>query len=220
MSRHKLKKFAENEARSNIIQPGKPLFEQIKGNWRAYYFKNDRPLILELGCGRGEYTVGMARLHSDQNYVGVDIKGDRIWKGSKTAEQESLGNVAFLRTQVQSLEDFFGTGEADEIWLTFPDPRPKKSDLKRRMTHPRFMEIYRSILRPGGRLHLKTDNDILFEFTLEVLSSLKGVAELQFSRDLYRSELLGPELQIKTHYENLFAEQGFTIKYLTFLLGN
>jgi tRNA (guanine-N7-)-methyltransferase len=162
----------------------------------------------------------MARLHSDQNYVGVDIKGDRIWKGSKTAEQESLGNVAFLRTQVQSLEDFFGTGEADEIWLTFPDPRPKKSDLKRRMTHPRFMEIYRSILRPGGRLHLKTDNDILFEFTLEVLSSLKGVAELQFSRDLYRSELLGPELQIKTHYENLFAEQGFTIKYLTFLLGN
>ena len=220
MSRHKLKKFAENEARSNIIQPGKELFEQIKGNWRDRYFNNDHSLIVELGCGRGEYTVGMARLHPEHNYVGVDIKGDRIWKGSKIAESEGLSNVAFLRTQVQSLEGFFDVNEVDEIWITFPDPRPKKSDVKRRMTHPRFMEIYRQILRPAGRVHLKTDNDILFDYTLEVLQSLPGVSQLEFTHNLYQSDLVGPELLIKTHYENLFAGQGFSIKYLTFLLGN
>jgi len=217
MSRHKLKKFAENQARHNIIQPGKELFEKIKGNWRPLYFKNRNPLILELGCGRGEYTLGMARLQPESNFIGVDIKGDRIWKGGKTADLEQLDNVAFLRTKVQSLENFFQVDEADEIWLTFPDPRPKKRDIKRRMTHPRFMEIYRRILRPGGRLHLKTDNDTLYNYTLETVPQLDAVGQLQHTDDLYRSDLVSPLLEIRTHYENLFSEQGYSIKYLTFV---
>lgn len=218
MSRRKLKKFTENAARKNVIQPGKDLFNKIKGNWRTLYFENENPLILELGCGRGEYTVGMARLSPEKNFIGVDIKGDRVWKGSKTAESENLQNVAFLRTQVQLLSSFFENDEADEIWLTFPDPRPKISDRKRRMTHPRFMEMYRQVLKPGGRFHLKTDNQFLFEYTLEVVQSMAGVGQLRCTENLYQSKLVSPLLEIKSHYENLFSEQGFTIKYLTFVL--
>lgn len=216
MSRQKLKKFAENQARTNVIQPGKELFNQIKGGWNELYFKNTAPLILELGCGRGEYTVGMACLNPENNYVGVDIKGDRIWKGSKTAEHEGLSNVAFLRTQVQSLDNFFAPDEADEIWLTFPDPRPKKRDIKRRMTHPRFMDIYRRLLKSGGKLHLKTDNDQLFQYTLEIVHEMTGVRALTSTDNLYQSRLMDPVLEIRTHYEVLFAEQGFSIKYLSF----
>jgi tRNA (guanine-N7-)-methyltransferase len=193
------------------------LFNQIKGNWNQLYFKKDAPLILELGCGRGEYTVGMACLHPENNYVGVDIKGDRIWKGSKTADHQGLTNAAFLRTQVQSLDDFFEPSEADEIWITFPDPRPKKSDIKRRMTHPRFMEIYRRLLKSGGRLHLKTDNDQLYQYTLEVVHEMAGLSELKSTDNLYQSTLMDPILEIRTHYEDLFTEQGFSIKYLSFV---
>jgi tRNA (guanine-N7-)-methyltransferase len=219
MSRRKLQKFKENETRANIIQPGKDLFGSIKGNWSKLFFKNDQPIILELGCGRGEYTIGMARLNQEINYVGVDIKGDRIWKGGKIAEAERLSNVGFLRTQIQSLENFFMEGEVREIWLTFPDPRPKKSDLKRRLTHPRFMEIYRRLVAPVGTIHLKTDNAILFNYSLEVVQELEGVQATVYSRDLYQSDLLTPELAIKTHYEVLFAEQGYKIKYLRFQLA-
>jgi tRNA (guanine-N7-)-methyltransferase len=217
MSRYKLKKFAENEARANIIQPGKALFEKIKGNWHALYFNNDNPLILELGSGSGEYTLGMARIQPEKNFIGVDIKGDRLWMGGKTADLDQLAIVAFLRTKVQSLDHFFDENEADEIWLTFPDPRPKKRDIKRRMTHPRFMDIYRRVLKPGGRVHLKTDNLGLYHYTLEVVPHLESASQLQYTEDLYQSDLLNPLLEIRTHYENLFAEQGFNIKYLTFV---
>lgn len=221
MARRKLQRFSENQARENVLQPGKYLFKNIKGNWNQAYFKNSRPIILELGCGRGEYTVGMARLNPESNFIGVDIKGDRIWKGSKTADLENLHNAAFLRTQVQSLDDFFKPDEIDEIWITFPDPRPKKSDRKRRLTHPRFMELYRLLLKPGGRLHLKTDNQDFFLFTLEVIESMSGVTSLDYTEDVYTSSLLRPELEIKTHYETLFSKQGFLIKYLTFIFeGN
>jgi len=217
MGRRKLQKFSENQERENVLQPGKDLFKNIKGNWNQGYFKNNLPIILELGCGRGEYTVGMARINPENNFIGVDIKGDRIWMGSKTADHENLKNVGFLRTQVQSLDDFFGPEEVDEIWITFPDPRPKKSDRKRRMTHSRFMEIYRKILKPGGRLHLKTDNHDFFQYTLEVLESMSGINSLEYTENVYTSSLLRPELEIQTHYEALFSEQGFLIKYLTFL---
>ena len=218
MSRRKLQKFRDNQSRNNVIQEGKPLFEKIKGNWRSTYFENDHPIVLELGCGRGEYTVGMARLNPENNYIGVDIKGDRIWKGSKIAHQDNLQHVGFLRTQVQSLETFFEDGEVDEIWLTFPDPRPKKSDIKRRMTHPRFMEIYRKVLKPGGRMHLKTDNDTLYQYTMEVVEQL-AVEQLVYTDNLYQSDLLTPRLTIRTHYEELFSQQGFTIKYLSFIFA-
>jgi len=216
MSRQKQKKFAENAQRENVIQPGKELFDQIKGQWNQLYFKNQQPLVVELGCGRGEYTVGMARLTPESNFIGVDIKGDRIWKGSKTAVQESLDNVAFLRTQVQSLEEFFAPGEIDELWITFPDPRPKKRDIKRRMTHPRFLEIYRSLLRSGGQVHLKTDNQLFYEYTLEMVEETAGIKLLESISDLYQSSLLSPVLEITTHYEELFSSQGYSIKYLSF----
>lgn len=217
MGRRKLQKFSENVLRTNVIQPGKDLFHNIKGHWRSRYFNNDHPIVLELGCGRGEYTLGLARSIPVNNFIGVDIKGDRIWMGSKAADHESLANVGFLRTQIQSLGDFFEPDEVDEVWLTFPDPRPKKSDAKRRFTHPRFMEIYRRLLKPGGRVHLKTDNEGLFQYSLEIVNDLAGIDHLQYAEDLYRSELVNPVLEIRTHYENLFSGQGFRIKYLTFV---
>jgi len=172
--------------------------------------------VVELGCGRGEYTVGMARLNPQRNYVGVDMKGDRIWKGSKTAEAEKLFHVAFLRTQVQALTDFFAPQECDEIWITFPDPRPKKRDIKRRMVHPRFLELYKNILKTSGWVHLKTDNDILFDYALEVLQQRNDIINLQHTRDVYNQKDLDPVLTITTHYEQLFANQGHSIKYLKF----
>ncbi len=173
-------------------------------------------LVIELGCGRGEYTVGMARMDSKKNYVGVDIKGDRIWKGSKIAEAEGLTQVAFLRTKIQDLEAFFERDEVTEIWITFPDPRPKKRDIKRRLTHPRFLETYRRILVPDGRVHLKTDNDIFFSYTLETVKDYPGVQDLIYTHDLYQSDLLDDILAIPTHYEELFSRDGQTIKYLSF----
>lgn len=214
--RRKQEKFKENEQRTNVIQPGKPLFEVIKGQWYPQYFKREAPLVVELGCGRGEYTVGMARLNPQQNYVGVDMKGDRIWKGSKTAEAENLAHVAFLRTQVQALTDFFAPQECHEIWITFPDPRPKKRDIKRRMVHPRFLELYKAILKSSGWVHLKTDNSILFDYALEVLQQREDIINLEYTRDVYLQKDLDPVLTITTHYEQLFANQGHSIKYLKF----
>lgn len=216
--RRKQHKFRENEARTNVIQEGKALFPQIKGKWRDLYFHNHNDLVVEIGCGRGEYTIGLAQLYPNRNYVGVDIKGDRIWKGSKTAEALQLKNVAFLRTQIQQLEEFFAPQEVSEIWLTFPDPRPKKRDIKRRLMHPRFLEIYRNILEPNGTIHLKTDNQIFFDYSLEVLSSYPGVGNLRYTEDVYSSSLMSESLKIKTHYEQLFTEQGYRIKYLSFQL--
>ena len=214
--RRKQEKFRENEQRTNVIQTGKPLFEKIKGRWRELYFLNQHKIVVELGCGRGEYTVALGQMYPQHNFIGVDIKGDRIWKGSKTADALGLKNVAFLRTQVQLLEEFFAPQEIDEIWITFPDPRPKKRDVKRRMLHPRFLEIYRPLIKPGGTVHLKTDNQIFFDYSLEVLASYPGVKELQYSHDIYQSDLMFDALHIKTHYEQVFSEQGFTIKYLQF----
>jgi len=219
MGRRKLQKFTENVARANVIQSGKELFQKVKGNWGTLYFKNDHPIVLELGCGRGEYTLGLAQLTPENNFIGVDIKGDRIWMGSEAADQEKLDNVGFLRTQVQLLGDFFDLDEVDEIWITFPDPRPKKSDIRRRLTNPRFMEIYRRLLKPGGKVHLKTDNEQLYQYTLEVITGLPGIDELLYTEDLYHSELINPALAIRTHYEQKFSDQGFTIKYLTFVFS-
>ncbi len=187
MARRKLYKFSENISRTNLIQQGKELYDQVKGNWGTLVFKNNQPIVLELGCGRGEYTLGLARLSPEQNFIGVDIKGERIWYGCKIADEEQLINVGFLRTQIQSLGDHFESSEVNEIWLTFPDPRPKKGDAKRRFTHPRFMEIYRRLLKAGGRLHLKTDNEDLFLYSLEVAKSMTGICHLAFTHDVYNS---------------------------------
>ncbi len=214
--RAKRLRFADNERAANVIQPGKPLFATLKGQWQPAYFKNDHPLTLELACGRGEYTVGLARLFPQRNFVGVDIKGDRLWKGSQAALAEGLANVGFLRTFVHNLEDFFAEDEVAEIWLTFPDPRPKDRDERRRLTHKRFMETYKKLLQPGGWFRLKTDNTLLFDYTLAQLAARHDVQDLTYTFDLATSPLLTEHFGITTRYEQMFAAQGEKIKYLKF----
>jgi tRNA (guanine-N7-)-methyltransferase len=213
--RQKLFRFNDITNRTNILEDGKDLFGQIKGNWKSLYFKNENDIILELGCGRGEYTIGLAKLNPFKNFIGVDIKGDRIWVGSTVAIEESLQNVAFLRTQVQSLDDFFEVNEVSEIWITFPDPRPKGRDERRRLTSPRFLEIYEKILKPNGTIHLKTDNNDFFDYTLEALKT-KKIDDLQYTYNLYLSPLQDLHKGVKTNYEKIYSEKGEKIKYLNF----
>lgn len=214
--KRKLERFKIIEERANVIEPTKPDYLAMKGNWRTKHFGNDNPLTLELACGRGEYSVGLGKLFPNKNFVGVDVKGERIWRGSTSALEQGLSNVGFLRTQILLLENFFEEGEVDEIWMTFPDPRPRKRDIKRRLTSPRFLEMFKRLLKPGGFLRLKTDNTALFEYTLEELQLRDDVGELEFTRDLYASDLRPECFDIRTRYEEEFAAKGEKIKYLRF----
>jgi tRNA (guanine-N7-)-methyltransferase len=198
--KRKQERFKIIEERANVIEPAKPVYSHIKGNWNKDYFKNTLPITLELACGRGEYTIGLAKLFPQRNYIGVDIKGERIWKGSTWAVEEGLSNVAFLRTQILMIENFFEPGEADEIWLTFPDPRPRKRDIKRRLTSPRFMEMYKKLIKPGSYLRLKTDNTSLYEYTLEEMQARADIEDLKYTSDLYHSDLRAECFDIKTRY--------------------
>jgi len=218
MSRKKEIRFKENQEQYNVIQDGKPLFEAIKGNWNKVFFKNDNPIVLELGCGKGEYTVGLARLFPDKNFIGIDIKGDRIAVGSSKAIEENLQNVAFLRTKAHDLENFFIENEVSEIWITFPDPHHLQSGIKRRMTNQRFLEIYRKIITESGFLHLKTDNKPFFEYSLTTLQEF-GVDNLIFTDNLYQSDLNVRHYGIKTRFEEIFTNKGFSINYLFCQLG-
>jgi tRNA (guanine-N7-)-methyltransferase len=213
--RSKLSRFKDNEERRNVIQPGKPIFETIKGKWHAF-FGNEHPIIFELGCGRGEYTIGLGRRFPENNYVGVDVKGARIWKGSSIAEEEKLDNVAFLRIRILEIEKYVAENELSEIWITFPDPRPKKRDVKRRLTSERFMDIYKKLLKPEGMVHFKTDNDPLFDFTLELLQRRQDVQQLEYTRDYHASQYSEELPDIVTRYEHQFIQQGMKIKYLRF----
>lgn len=191
----------------------------MKGKWRELWFRNSHPLLVELGCGKGEYTVGLARRHPERNYVGVDIKGNRIWTGAKQALDEKLNNVAFLRTRIDFIEHCFGKHEVDEIWITFPDPQPQKTRARKRLTHPIFLNRYRTFLNPKGIIHLKTDSTGLYEFTLEVIRENGHILHWH-TDDLYRNcpsdrkELM----EIKTYYEKLFTSKGENIKYIAFSL--
>lgn len=214
--KRKQERFRIIEERSNVLDPTKEIYTRIKGRWQADYFKNNNPLSVELACGRGEYTVGLASLFPDRNYIGIDIKGERIWKGSTVAVENNLSNVAFLRTQILLIENFFEAGEVDEVWITFPDPRPRKRDIKRRLTNARFLEMYKRLIRPGGIIRLKTDNTNLFNYTLEVLQLRNDIMDLTFTYDVYASDLRPECFDIKTRYEEAFASKGETIKYLRF----
>lgn len=212
----KLKRFEIISGRDNVIEPGKDNFLNIKGKWQESYFKNDNPITIELACGRGEYTVGMARMFPERNYVGVDKKGDRLWKGSTWAVEEQLANVAFLRTEILFTESFFEVGEVDEIWLTFPDPRPRIRDIKRRLSSSRYIDMYKKILLPSGFFRFKTDNTDLFNFTLEELGYRNDMVDFEYTHDLYESHLRPECYDIKTIYEEMFAAKGEKIKYLRF----
>ena len=213
--RKKQRRFADNRASRNVIEPGKELFENIKGRW-SEFFGNDHEIVVELACGRGEYSTGLGAIYKDRNFIGVDIKGYRIWVGSKKARLEGLDNVAFLRTQIDHLDKFFEPGEVNEFWIIFPDPRPKSSDEHRRLTSPKYLEVYKQLIKPGGTIHFKTDNTELFEYTLEVLESRRDIRDLKFTRELYESEYAEAHHGIKTKYEHQFSEQGCIIKYLKF----
>lgn len=212
MAQKKLVRFAELQTFKNVFQ----FPENKSGNW-SHFFENSHPVILELACGKGEYTLGLAKLYPDKNFIGVDIKGNRLWVGAKKALQEGLNNVAFLRAQIERLTEFFGTEEVDEIWVTFPDPQLRFSKAKKRLTHPRFLRTYQKVLKPGGTIRLKTDSPDLYRFTKEVLAmyNCNIIADMD---DVYGNEAISEELKIKTHYEALDIAQSNRIHYLSFTL--
>ena len=212
----KLKRFEIIAGRQNVIEPGKELFNTIKGKWRDVFFKNQHAITIELACGRGEYSVNLARQFPDRNYIGVDKKGDRLWKGSTWAVEDNLQNVAFLRTGILFIESFFEVGEVNEVWLTFPDPLPRKRDAKRRLSSTRYLDMYKKILAPDGYFRFKTDNTDLFNFTLEELSYRNDLVDFKYTHDLYQSVLRPECFDIKTKYEEMFTAQGEVIKYLRF----
>ena len=192
----------------------------LKGRWHSDYFKNPNPIVLELGCGKGEYTIGLSENNHSKNYIGVDIKGNRIWVGAKYAIENNLNNVAFLRTRIDFIEHCFLENEIDEIWITFPDPQPQSTRKRSRLTNPLFLNRYKNILKKGGLIHLKTDSTSLYEYTLQVIEENKNLIIWQ-TDNLYqncpdtRQELI----QIKTHYEKLFTDKGENIKYICFTLS-
>jgi tRNA (guanine-N7-)-methyltransferase len=214
--KRKQERFKIIKENDNVIEPSKPIYQHIKGKWNGEYFKNDHPITLELACGRGEYTIGLGNLFPEKNYIGVDIKGERIWKGSTIAIEKKLINVAFLRTHILLIENFFEQNEVSEIWMTFPDPRPRKRDVKRRLTSPRFIEVYKKLVKPGGFIRLKTDNTMLYEYTLDELKLRNDITDFQFTDDIYTSPLRPECFDIKTKYEEEFAAKGEKIKYLRF----
>ncbi len=213
--RNKKQRFLDNEKNPILLQQNKDLYEIIKGQWRTLFFKNDNPIVLEIGCGTGKYTTGLAERFKDKNFIGIDIKGSRMWVGSQYALQNKLDNVSFLRTRIEMLENFFVKNEVDEIFITFPDPMPRKSDIKRRLTSPRFLSIYKKILDSRGIIHVKTDSKILFDYTIQTLNEKKILIIKKFE-DLYNSEEKTYHKEIQTTYEKRFLSQGMKIKYLCF----
>ena len=213
--RSKQKRFEENAHLDTIIEPGKALFKEVKGQWHTV-FGNTNPLHLELACGKGEYTTGLAPHHPNVNFIGVDVKGDRIWYGANVARKQGLNNVAFLRTPIQYLEEFFQEAEIEEIWIVFPDPQPKDRNEKHRLTFKTYLDLYKRILKPDGWIKLKTDNTLLYEYTLETLQLRDDIEEIIHTPDLYHSDFMPEHYGIVTRFEKKFFEKGERIKYLKF----
>jgi tRNA (guanine-N7-)-methyltransferase len=212
MAHKKLVRFAELETFSNVLQNP----EGMAGNWTSY-FHNDHPLVLELACGKGEYTLGLAELEPQKNFLGVDLKGNRLWVGAKKAIQRGLKNVGFLRIQIERINEFFGAQEVEELWITFPDPQLRVSKAKKRLTHPRFLRLYDQVLKPGGKIHLKTDSPDLYRFTKKV-TGMYGCVVHEDLDDVYGGTELPAELRIKTYYESLDIAQSKRVHYLCFSL--
>ncbi len=212
--RKKQHRFKDNDANPLMLQPGKILFDTIKGKWKTF-FNNNHPLVLELGCGTGNYTLGLATKNERTNFIGVDIKGARMWVGLQEALVQKLNNVAFLRTRIEILDHFFCPEEVSTIYITFPDPRIKDRDIKRRLTSERFLDIYKKILKIGGYVHLKTDNAALYHFTLGIVQK-RGYSLVDHTEDLYKSHSTSIHTALQTVYEKKFLEKGCKIKYLCF----
>ncbi len=219
-SKNKLKRFRENDTFANVLQPQRSdLLDgqfQLKGNWNKNIFKTQKPIVLELGCGKGEYTVGLAQKFPDKNFVGIDIKGARFWRGAKTALEENLNNVAFLRMQIELIEYAFEKAEVSEIWITFPDPQIKYKRTKHRLTNSDFLQKYKRILTAEGVIHLKTDSEFMHGYTLGILHG-EGHEILHANHDVYKNEYSPEEvIEFQTFYENQYLEQGKPITYIKF----
>ncbi|MCF8342254.1 MAG: tRNA (guanosine(46)-N7)-methyltransferase TrmB [Chitinophagaceae bacterium] len=212
MGQKKLIRFAELLTFTNVLQYP----QGMKGNWHKQ-FGNNNPITLELACGKGEYTVGLSQIYTNRNFIGVDVKGNRIWVGAKKAIQQGLNNAAFLRTQIDKIHEYFEPGEVQEIWLTFPDPQLRTSRAKKRLTHPKFLELYQHFLIPNGTIHLKTDSPVLYNFTKLVLELHNLKAEIDLD-NVHQTVHNITELEIKTHYEGLDIAQSNRIHYLRFRL--
>lgn len=219
MGKNKLKKFADMKSFSCVLEyPREELLKNgfpHRGKWNSEFFKTPQPIIVELGCGKGEYTVGLAKNDSDRNYVGVDIKGSRMWSGAKEVEETGLSNAGFLRAEIENICSFFGKGEVEEIWITFPDPQMQK--VRKRLTSTRFLSLYREILRPDGIINLKTDSPFLYEYTRRLVE-LNGFEVLTNTDDLYGAGKADPVSSIKTYYEQQWLSRGKKIKLLSFRL--
>lgn len=219
-STNKLKRFKENETFPNVIQPTREeVLENrldLKGNWRKKFFKNDNPLVLELGCGKGEYSVSLAEKHPEKNFLGIDIKGARFWRGAKTAIEEGLSNVMFMRAQIELIDYLFEEDEVDEIWITFPDPQIKYTRTKHRLTNMDFLQKYKKILKPGGNIHLKTDSEFMHGYTLGLLHGLGEIVDYAH-HDVYGNNYSPTEVtSIQTFYEKQYLEEGKKITYIRF----
>jgi len=223
MGKDKIRKFAENKTFNNVIQPTR---EEVmsnflyKGNWKEKFFKNDNPIIVELGCGKGEYTVGLAKYFPNKNFLGIDIKGARFWRGAKTATEQNISNVGFLRVQIELIEYVFSIGEVDEIWITFPDPQIKYKRTKHRLVNPIFLDKYKKIMKEEGTIHLKTDSEFLHGYANGLITGM-GYKVLSSHHDIYGApeyELPSYVREIKTFYEKMFLNEGKPITYLNFKL--
>lgn len=212
MAQKKLYRFAQIKSFPNVLEYP----ENMKGEWNAF-FKNNQPIVLELACGRGEYSIGLAGMFPHQNFIGVDVKGNRMYIGAKQALDTGLHNAAFLRTQIEMIASYFAPGEVDEIWITFPDPQLRLSKAKKRLTHPRFLRLYQQILKPGGRIHLKTDSPDLFRFTLTV-ARLYDLELHHVMDNVYADAQRNPVLNIQTHYEKMDIAQSRRTHYICFSL--
>lgn len=213
MGKDKLRKFAEINTFPNVYQLDEA--KVLKGNWAKTHFKNENPVVLELACGKGEYSVGLARLFPEKNFIGIDLKGNRIWRGARTGVDDGIPNLAFLRIQIEDLLEYFGENEIDEIWITFADPQPQISREKKRLTSPNFLAKYKPLLREGGKINLKTDNDGLYGYTKEKVAEL-GLLIHKDTDHLYQSDLADEVLSIKTHYERIYLKKDKNINYIQF----
>lgn len=211
MGKGKLRKFAEYESFANTFDTSCTL----KGKWNDLFFKNKNPIVLELACGRGEYSVGLAQLNPNKNFIGIDVKGARMWKGAKFAIENKMQNVAFLRIQIDHLENYFSENEISEAWIVFADPQPQKA--KKRLTSLKFIEIYRKLMPKGAPIHLKTDSDLLYQSTIESIEQFHLTTEEKID-NIYANNSLSKELSIQTYYEKMWLKEGRTIKYIRFKL--
>lgn len=220
MAKRKLTRFAENKTFPHFFQPH--YFELIEGfalcgKWNSDFFHNQAPVVLELGCGKGEFTVGLAERFPEKNFIGMDVKGARIWRGAKTSFDNNMKNVAFVRSKIQGINYIFDAAEVDEFWITFPDPQPGSARTKKRLTSPEFLHRYRKIAKPGAIVHLKTDNTMLFDYTLDVIRE-QNLELLFHTFDVDKDPENTLVLSIRTYYEEMFRKEGVAIKYLKFVL--